>query len=163
MKDFIVKYWLEFLLTGMGAIIIFMLKNHLNLAREDFNKRMDGKVDEKIDGNNEQLRKELKDEVMKSESDRKNMQCEIEALSSSVENLTTGVLSIQGRTFKDDCRALLKEGHVITIDEYEDIEEEFTAYHSLGGNHKGDALYKSVMKKWNAQITKDTGEDEEEN
>lgn len=153
LKEIITKYWLEFLLTGLGTAVIFFLKHHLDLTRKDFNEKMSSKIDEKINNNNDVLREELKSEVLKSEISDKNLQCEVESLSASVENLTAGVLSLQGKVFKNDCRALLEDGHIITLEEYEDIEEEHQAYNGLGGNHRGDALYKSVMKKWNAQIT----------
>lgn len=149
MKDIITNYWVGFLLAGIGALVIYWTKHYWGLVKKD----VDEKFKTKIDENNKVLREELRKEVDRSETSDKNLHCEVEALSTSVENLTAGILSIQGKAFKEDCRRLLRDGYVITMEDYEDIEAEHEAYNGLGGNHKGDALYKSVMKKWNAQIT----------
>lgn len=62
-------------------------------------------------------------------------------------SLKRGLLSVQGRQFKADCKKLLAEDHVITFDEYQQITEDHQAYHDLGGNHNGDALFDLVRKK----------------
>ena len=50
------------------------------------------------------------------------------------------------------CEWLLSPDHVITVQEYEQFEEDYVAYKGLGGNHRGDALYKSVVEKFNKQL-----------
>lgn len=55
--------------------------------------------------------------------------------------LKEGILSLQGREFRDYCRELLKEDHIITTFEYETLVHEHQTYNSLGGNHRGDALF----------------------
>ena len=57
---------------------------------------------------------------------------------------------MQGKVFKGDCRRLLEPNHIITEEEYEDIVADHKSYNGLGGNHIGDSLFLSVMKKWNA-------------
>jgi hypothetical protein len=64
--------------------------------------------------------------------------------------LKGGILSIQGRGFKDDCRKLLEDGHVITLNEFEALDAEHNIYKSLGGNSHGDALFDLVKVKYSA-------------
>lgn len=68
--------------------------------------------------------------------------------------LRDGVLSVQGRQFKTECRQLLQEGHVITLQEYELTCEEHRIYHTLGGNHDGDKLFELVTIKYQEQLKK---------
>lgn len=58
-----------------------------------------------------------------------------------------GLLSLQGRDFREECYRLLKENHVITLEEYEQVESDHAAYNALGGNHNGDHLYELVKHK----------------
>lgn len=63
-----------------------------------------------------------------------------------------GMLSIQGRAFKADCRRLLEEGHTITLKEYEDLLAEHIVYNGLGGNHEGDGLFSMVQAKYQGEL-----------
>ena len=65
------------------------------------------------------------------------------------------MLSLQGRTFKNNCRRLLDLDHEITLEEYEEISKDHEAYNSLGGNHNGDELFLLVRKKVEDSWTKD--------
>lgn len=69
-----------------------------------------------------------------------------------IDGLRDGVLSIQGREFKEYCKELLKEAHVITASEYEQILIDHIAYNKLGGNHEGDALFSMVEAKYKNTI-----------
>ncbi len=55
--------------------------------------------------------------------------------------------------FKDKCRKLLKEDHVITLDEWEEVDAEHNIYNALGGNHNGDYLYQLVSEKVKNTLT----------
>jgi len=54
--------------------------------------------------------------------------------------------------FYDECRRLLDPNHVITLDEYEQFNKDYEAYKALGGNHRGDILYKSVVVKFEESL-----------
>lgn len=69
-----------------------------------------------------------------------------------IDGLRDGILSIQGRDFKEDCHILLQEGHIITANEYEQILVDHIAYNKLGGNHEGDALFSMVEAKYKNTI-----------
>lgn len=106
------------------------------------------------------MREEIVDELTekinhveeKSDENDRIMREDIEVLSNNVENLTVGVLSLQGKQFRDECISLLNTEHLITVDEYQQFEEDYIAYKGLGGNHTGDALHGRVVEKFNNQI-----------
>lgn len=107
-----------------------------------------------------ELRTEIVDELTekidrveaKSDANDKIIKNEIEILSSNIANLTIGMLSMQGKQFREECIRLLNPEHIITFDEYQQFEEDHTAYKGLGGNHTGDALYHRVVEKFTAQV-----------
>ena len=100
----------------------------------------------------DKLIKEREEEVTLLKDEDKRIRADIEALYLSLESNTKGILSIQGKQFRDMCEWLLSPDHVITVQEYEQFEEDYVAYKGLGGNHRGDALYKSVVEKFNKQL-----------
>ena len=61
--------------------------------------------------------------------------------------LLAGLLSIQGRAFKEKCRELLEVEHLITVTELENITKDHEAYKGLGGNHEGDTLFNLILEK----------------
>ena len=69
-----------------------------------------------------------------------------------IDNLRDGILSIQGRDFKEVCHELLQENHIITAVEYEQILADHIAYNKLGGNHEGDALFSMIEAKYKNTI-----------
>ena len=82
-----------------------------------------------------------------SKADDEVLQNQISNLSDEMRSLKKGLLSIQGKEFRANCRKLLEDGHEITLDEWEEIDADHEAYNGLGGNHKGDQLYGLVKKK----------------
>lgn len=74
------------------------------------------------------------------------------AIHQEIDGLRGGMLSIQGRNFKNDCHKLLKADHVIDLKEYEQLLADHIAYNKLGGNHEGDALFSMVEAKYKNTI-----------
>ena len=140
MLEFVLKYWIEFLFGGVIAIGSYMIKRTLKSFRQE-------RADEK-----EAFLKGIKDEI-RAEFERSNKK-ETE-LAEEIKVLKAGLLSIQGRTFKSNCRRLLDPGHDISLEEYEEITKDHDAYNSLGGNHNGDQLYQLVRKKVEDSWAKD--------
>lgn len=145
MIDFIVKYWVEFLfglvVSGMGIFF----KRHMTLLKKE-------QAAEKKDFL-DLIKKEIGIEFNKALDNDKSLQSQINIMNNQFSNLLKGILSIQRRTFEEDCRKLLDENHDITIDEYEQITEDHDVYNSLGGNHNGDKLYDLVKKKVESNFT----------
>lgn len=150
MLDFIAKYWLEFVFglisTGLIAWVKYDIKQFRRKQskdREEFKKEIEDEVQIKIDNTERELRK----------ADT-NIEASLEVVTAQMENLTAGVLSIQGKEFRAKCRELLEPDHVISVDEFEEITEDHDAYNGLGGNHKGDLLFNAVVEKFNTQLNK---------
>ena len=80
------------------------------------------------------------------------IQEQIVAIQNNLTTLTGGMLSIQGRQFKEECRVLLQEDHNITLAEFEHITNEHRIYNELHGNHEGDNLYNLVEIKYEANL-----------
>lgn len=70
-----------------------------------------------------------------------------------MDELRAGLLSIQGRAFKEKCRELLEVEHLITVTELENITKDHEAYKGLGGNHEGDTLFNLILEKAKKDIT----------
>ena len=79
---------------------------------------------------------------------------EILKVHKSTDILKTGLLNVQRKNFMEFCYFLLEPDHVITKEEYEDIEEDHDVYNALDGNHKGDELFRVVSEKYFNQFNK---------
>ncbi len=186
----VLKYWVELILglivTGGG----FIIKRYLRLEKEERQREQKEYFDnvlKKIQSENQQVLKSLEKEHDKmnqnsedkydeintkvdqaleagreeSKSDDAVLEKEISALEKNITALTAGVLSMQGKEFRNNCRKLLAEDHVITLDEWEELDKDHTAYNGLGGNHKGDHLFSLVKKKVEAGFAEDQRPKEE--
>ena len=180
----VLKYWVELILglivTGGG----FIIKRYLRLEKEERQREQKEYFDnvlKKIQSENQQALKSLEKEhdkmnqnsedkydeintkvdkaleagLEESKSDDAALEKEISALEKNITALTAGVLSMQGKEFRNNCRKLLAEDHVITLDEWEELDKDHMAYNGLGGNHKGDHLFSLVKKKVEAGFAKD--------
>ena len=107
---------------------------------KDKEKSMCGKIIENFD------EKIATVEARSQEGDEK-LQKELDHIHREVDTMESGILSIQGKQFRDNCERLLEKGHYITVDEYEEFEAEYIVYKGLGGNHRGDALHDRVVDK----------------
>lgn len=152
MLEFIAKYWVEWLCGLVAGGVVFLAKHYVKLQKKSFETDWRRHEEEAKKEVLHQMQDELRQEVIRSENEDKKIEAEIEVLSVSLENLNTGVLSIQGKQFRDTCLMLLEPTHVITVQEYEQFEEDYVAYKALGGNHRGDALHDRVVDKFSKQL-----------
>lgn len=152
MFDFIIKYWVEWLCGIIATGVVFFARYYVKLQKKDFENRWKKRKNEVKTEILQHLEGELQQEVTRSTATDTKIETEIEVLNNQIENVNTGVLSIQGKQFRDMCLMLLEPDHVITVQEYEQFEEDYAAYKALGGNHRGDALYAAVVEKFKHQI-----------
>lgn len=186
----VLKYWVELILGLIVAGGGFVIKRYLRLEKEErqreqreyFDKMLD-----KIQNENQQVLKHLEkehdtmnqnseeryDEINtkvdkaleagreESKADDAVLEKEIVAVEKNIAALTAGVLSMQGKEFRNNCRKLLAEDHIITLDEWEELDKDHMAYNGLGGNHKGDHLFSLVKKKVEAGFAEDQRPKEE--
>lgn len=157
MWDFFLNYWLQWIFGIIATGIGLWARHYIKLERDSVNRTKAERMKE--------MRKEIVNELEekmnkleeKSDINDKKMTQEINNLKCAVENINTGLLSIQGKNFRESCLILLEPEHEITILEYEQFEEDYQAYKALKGNHKGDTLHDKVVIKFNEQIKKGTG------
>lgn len=154
MRELIVSYWVEWLFGIVAMGIAAFAKHYISLQKKDFQirqKEQEGKIKDEIIG---EFKEEISREAERSQREDKRISADIDALYLGIENLETGILSIQGKQFREFCIELLEQDHEITIQEYEQFEEDYSAYKALGGNHRGDALHDLVVEKFKNQISK---------
>lgn len=186
----VLKYWVEFILGLIVAGGGFLIKRYLRLEKEERQREQREYFDkmlEKIQSENQQILKSLEkehDKMNQNSEDKYNeintkvdkaleagreeskaddavLEKEISAMKKNITALTAGVLSMQGKEFINNCRKLLAEDHIITLDEWEELDIDHTAYNGLGGNHKGDHLFSLVKKKVEAGFAEDQRPKEE--
>lgn len=148
MGEFILKYWVEWLCGLVAAGIVFMARHYVKLQKKDFETKWEKRKEDAKMEVSKYLHEDLEKEIERSTKADEVMKADIEILSEQIENVSTGVLSIQGKQFRDMCLMLLESDHTITVQEYEQFEEDYAAYKALGGNHRGDALHARVVDKF---------------
>ena len=115
-------------------------------------------IDKKFDQQNDGMKTQMKEcynnliEVVR-ESEERSME-EDRKIHKEIDIIKDGMLSVEGRAFRNECRKLLEEDHIITFNEYEAILSEHVTYNNLGGNHEGDGLFSMVQAKYQNQQIK---------
>lgn len=140
MLEFILTYWIEVLFGAVIAIGGYMVKRTLKSYRQE---RLEEKNAFLVS-----IKKEISAEFERSNGRETE-------LAGEIKTLKAGLLSIQGRAFKNNCKRLLDPDHEISLEEYEEITKDHDAYNSLGGNHNGDELFILVRKKVEESWVKD--------
>lgn len=132
MIEFIVKYWLEFLFGLIIALFAFFRKTLKKMFQDYVQKQCQTEVEktsQSIVSSLEELREENKQQ------------------NKEIQEIHNGILSLQGISFRAYCKRLLEEDHEITLEEFENCQDEYQTYHGLGGNGKGTALFNLVCEK----------------
>ena len=163
--DWIITYWLQIVFGliagGFGLLAKKFWSMYQNEKERDVEKTMaecyakvegkikdvHGMVDERDELIHESIERVHQDSIMHDEK----MEQDLENLSSYIEVLKDGVLSVQGAHFRQQCKALLDDDRMISVDVFEQLTYDHTVYNKLGGNHLGDALYTAVESKFKAQ------------
>lgn len=148
MEDFIAKYWLEVLFGLIVTGLSVMLRRIWKLYKDAQQKQKDE--------DHAELLKEVDKKIQRQENLMQNADekliKQIRALEKEVKTISCGILSIQGDSFRRECKHLLEPGHIITIEEFEQITHDHQTYNELGGNHIGDKFFNQVEKKFQSQI-----------
>ncbi len=152
MIDFIIKYWLEFFFGLIIACLSFCVKHYYQLWK----KEQETQKNEFWDSTKEELKaynKELLEqkEALLSSEDAK-LQEAIKIVKQSNEILLKAVLEVQKKQFKTDCKYFLEEKNTISFEQFENLQDEYEIYKSLGGNGPGHTLFDLVQEKYSFQI-----------
>ena len=177
-----IKYWIEFLLGLVVAGGGFFIKRYTKLEREERQRSQDAHyqaLTDKIQEENKNMIDSLvkeHDEINRRADERCNeitskvkeamvagreeskqddavLQGQITQIANELDALLAGMLSMQGKEFREECKKLLDEDHEITLDEWEEIDADHEAYNGLGGNHRGDYFFELVKKKAEHHLT----------
>ncbi len=150
--EWIAKYWINWLCALVAGGIALFAKHYVKLQKKSMEEKWKEKEKNMCSKIISTLETEIsKVEVQSKEEDEK-LQNELDQIHKDVDHMGSGILSIQGKQFRDFCEYLLGSGHYITVDEYEEFEVDYEVYKGLGGNHRGDALHDRVVDKVRAQM-----------
>lgn len=100
----------------------------------------------------ESIKEEFEEEFKKNETRDQEIASTLNHINTAVGTITQGLLSVQRRTFREDCERLLSPDHTITLDEFQQITNDHDIYNALGGNHNGDQLFHLVEEKMKNHI-----------
>ena len=121
--EWIAKYWVNWVCALVAGGVIFFAKHYIKIQKESLEnkwkekeKNMCGKIIENFDTKIQEVKST-------SASEDLNLHQELDRIHKEVDTLEAGILSLQGKQFKDFCRGLLKKDHIITEEEYEEFEE----------------------------------------
>lgn len=154
MLEFVTKYWLQVIFGLAAACFTFIIRQYYLMKDQIRKTELENMKNHMCEGMKASMEAKIAKEHEASRAEDEKIYKELEDVRTDIRALTAGMLSVQGREFKRDCRALLKPEHIITVEEYESIVIEHGVYNSLGGNHRGDSLFKSVEEKWTQQLHK---------
>lgn len=152
MLDFILKYWVTWVFGLIAAGISIFARHYIKLQKSAFAQKWEEREQEAKDEVIQKMEQKFYQEIARSDAADAQIKADVEVLYNSIENLNTGILSIQSKQFREECAFLLETTHIITLIEYEQFEEDYVAYKALGGNHRGDALHDRVVEKFANQL-----------
>ncbi len=159
MLEWIAKYWLEVVFTLICSGAAFVIRHHVKLIINDKKRRQDDlleSINKKFDDHKNDMKEQMTECYgnlinVVNESNEKSMAEDVK-IHEEIDAIKGGMLSVQGRAFKAECRRLLEDSHSITLNEYESILQEHITYNNLGGNHEGDGLFSMVQAKYKNQL-----------
>lgn len=168
MLDFIIKYWLEVAFGLVCGAVAWLAKKYITMSKTEkenhetaiittIQEKMDDQYDktqEQMDVCYNRLNNKISEFIEESrEADKQTIK--------TIDNMRGDVLIIEGAYFRNECRKLLKEDHIITNAEFNIITVQHTAYNNLGGNHEGDALYEMVKAKHQKHLVEKGSNDDD--
>ena len=152
--EWFVKYWLQVAFGLMCAAVAWLARRFVKLSQkekqdheEDIIATIKNEMKEQYNKTQQQMDecyKKLNSLIEKQSEEFKQVDIDIQ---NKLLAMKKDVLDIEGAYFRNECRNLLKEDHIITEREFNAITIQHTAYNNLGGNHEGDALYEMVQEK----------------
>ena len=176
--QWIAQYWVSWVCALVAGGVIFFAKRYISMEKQaaeekwkDKEKNMCGKIINNFDKKICEVKESsnIKENKLYQEMDtmRKAMEnkdaviCnDLTSIHTEVNTIENGILSIQGKQFREMCEDLLEQDY-ISVEEYQEFEDEYAIYKSLGGNHRGDALHARVVAKCDKQDNKKKGDSQD--
>lgn len=147
LAEWILKYWVEILFSAIVGTITLLYKRFLGIHKKEQAEGRRKFKDEIKQEVKESIKAEFQEEFEKNAARDQQIATTLTNIDSSIKVITQGLLSVQRRTFKEDCERLLDPNHIITLDEYQQITNDHDIYNALGGNHNGDQLFALIEEK----------------
>ena len=169
--QWIAQYWVSWVCALIAGGVIFFAKRYISMEKKaaeekwkDKEMNMCGKIITNFDEKIEEIKTVSNDKESRLYESVQTVQNNLEKsdkiifddlsnIHGEVDIIESGILSIQGKQFREMCEDLLKQDY-ITVEEYEEFEEEYAVYKGLGGNHRGDSLHARVVTKVDKQNNK---------
>lgn len=145
--EFIEEFWIEWLLGLIVAALGFATKKFYSLWQEEKKRK---RSDEQ-----KRFEDDIKAAIKESSSESRK---EEEQLQRQIDIIKSGVLSLQGRIFRQECRDFLESEKEFSLDDFEELQAEYDTYKQLGGNHMGDILFSMVQEKGEKSLTNNAEE-----
>lgn len=118
MAEWILKYWVEVLFSVVVGVITLLYKRFLSIhKKEQAAERSKFKEEIKTEIK-DSIKHEFREEFEKNNERDSRIMETLNKLTTSIDTLTEGLLSVQRREFEADCHKLLDPNHNITLDEF---------------------------------------------
>ena len=148
MWQFITQYWLQvlfgLLISGGGLYLKHCRKviaRYKEDKKEEFHTTIIKEVGNKISTSLNPIVKKIN-----------NIEETNKILTDKISIVEKGLLSVMGSNFKRRCEAALQPEHEISLQEFNELQEDHEAYNALGGNHIGDQLFDLVCEKYSHTV-----------
>ena len=133
--QWIAQYWINWACALIAGGVIAFAKHYIKIQKEALDKKWQEKEKNMCGKIICTFEEEIQQVKSHSEAEDNKIHQELDHLRSEINTIESGVLSIQGKQFRELCEEFLQKS-IISIEEYEDFEAEYEVYRSLGGNHK---------------------------
>ena len=141
------------------GVVAFVARHYVRLIKQEkkmHETEMINAVEEKLDDHKSAMKEQMTEcsnNLLKIVENKNTELLEADKkINKEIDNLKDGMLSMQGRDFKNECHRLLKQDHIIDVKEYEALLADHIVYNKLGGNHEGDSLFHMVEAKYRNTI-----------
>lgn len=173
--QWIAQYWVSWLCALLAGGVVFFAKRYISMEKKaaeekwkDKEVNMCNKIISNFDEKISEIKTVSNDKESRLYESVQTVQNNLEKsdkiifddlsnIHGEVDIIESGILSIQGKQFREMCEELLEQDY-ITVEEYEEFEEEYAVYKGLGGNHRGDSLHARVVAKVDKQDNKKKGD-----
>ena len=148
MLQFIAQYWLQVLfglLISGGGLYLKHCRKVIAKYKEDQKEEFHTIIIKEV-GN--KISTSLNPIIEKID----NIEETNKILTNKISIVEKGLLSVMGSNFKRRCEAFFQPEHEISLQEFNELQEDHEAYNALGGNHIGDQLFDLVCEKYSHTV-----------
>ena len=120
------KYWIEWVCLLVSGGIALFAKHYVKIQKESWENKWKEKEKNMCGKIIETLEKEINEVEEQSKSEDEIIRKDLDNMHKELDSLGAGILSLQGKQFRDLCEQLLILEDQISLEEYEDFEAEYS-------------------------------------